>query len=297
MEDNYKERINSSLIYIENNLFSEITLDDVAQSAFMSPYHFHRVFQIKMGDSLMEYIKRRRFSEIVPEIYEGETRILDIAIRCGFNSHEAFTRSFKEFYNITPKKLRETMKKLPTYPSMVDRINWIDKMPVELDEPRVEYCETRTIVGVKQSIEINGYGIVKKILKTWKGFNRSIKKYTDLKGVDALGISIIDSDSTFSDGNYFTYFAGVDKNFLEQYPPELDHIVLESSKYLVFTYKGPTKRLRDAHDYIYTHWLPGHNITLTGNYSFEYYSCKSRLNQRNSNIEIWIPCTLTTSLS
>lgn len=289
MENDYRERINSSLIYIEKHLFSEITLDDISQSVYMSPYHFHRVFQLKMGDSLMEYIKRRRFSEIIPEIIKGESRILDIALKCGFNSHEAFTRSFKEFYNITPKRLKETKKRLPSYPSMVDRINWIDTMSVELAEPRLEKLDTRTIVGIKESIEINGYGIVKKILKIWKQFNRSIKKYTDLKGLDALGISIMDRDSTFSDGNCFSYFAGVDKNDLKQYPPELDHIVLESYKYLVFTYKGPTKRLRDAHDYIYSIWLPEHNIKLTGNYSFEFYSCKSRLNQRNSNIEIWIP--------
>ncbi len=289
MQDNYRERLNSSLIYIEENLFRNLSLNEIAEQAYFSAYHFHRIFQIKMGDSLMEYIKRRRFSTIIPDLLEGNKNILEIALDCGFNSHEAFTRSFKEFYNVTPSYVKKHQKNMPKYPSMVNKISWIDNMNIELDEPRVETLKSITLVGVEKSIKISGYGIISEIMKAWKQFRKVLKKYVIKKNYNAFGLSVLESDTSFEDGNNFIYFAGIDKNELRNYPTELHHRVLKSNKYLVFNYTGPSKRLRDAHDYIYSTWLPNNNVKPKGNFSFEYYTCKFGLNSRNSNIEIWIP--------
>ncbi len=95
-----------ALFEIEGRLRDRLTADDIAADAYFSKYHFGRQFREYVGDSVMDYVKKRRLSLAAKDVCHGRDTILEIALRHGYNSHEGFTRAFKTFYGITPSDCR-----------------------------------------------------------------------------------------------------------------------------------------------------------------------------------------------
>jgi AraC-like DNA-binding protein len=109
---NYFYRIQRSIDYIEENLNQVITLEDLASRAFFSPFHFHRIFQMVVGDTVMDYIRKRRLACAARYLIGSPKNILDIAVEYQFNTHNSFIRAFKKEYGITPKQYRNFQKQL-----------------------------------------------------------------------------------------------------------------------------------------------------------------------------------------
>lgn len=93
------------LDYIDGHLEESATVAQVAAAAGYSAFHFNRVFARHMGIPLMEYMRMRRLQHAAARVVAGD-RLLDIAIRFGFSSHEGFTRAFRRQYGISPKGFR-----------------------------------------------------------------------------------------------------------------------------------------------------------------------------------------------
>lgn len=101
--------IQKALDYIETHLCEEIDYAEVAKRAYSSSYHFQRVFGILFGITLGDYIRRRRLSLAAKELLCGE-KVLDVAVKYGYNTSESFSRSFFRYMGKLPsqvKKLKE----------------------------------------------------------------------------------------------------------------------------------------------------------------------------------------------
>lgn len=103
----YFERIRCAIDFTEANLGEEITLADLAGRAYFSVYHFHRVFQGVAGETVMEYVRKRRLTEAARDLIRTRRKIIDIALGYGFGSPETFTRTFRKAYGLTPGVYRE----------------------------------------------------------------------------------------------------------------------------------------------------------------------------------------------
>jgi len=103
----YREMIQQSLFYIETHLHEEIGLEEVASEALLSPYHYHRVFRNEVGMTVVDYIRNRRMSLASTSLRSTDAGILDIALACGFESQEAFTRAFRKCYGMPPGRFRK----------------------------------------------------------------------------------------------------------------------------------------------------------------------------------------------
>lgn len=103
---NYFERIQLAIDYVEQHLTDEIRLQQVAEQAYMSLSCFYRLFFSMTGYRVKEYIRARRISEAAQALISTDRRILDIALDYQFESHEAFTRAFKQITGHTPKACR-----------------------------------------------------------------------------------------------------------------------------------------------------------------------------------------------
>ena len=88
---NYPELMQKSIDFIEQNLTSDICVEDAAREAACSLYHYHRVFTALVGITPGEYIRKRRFSCAVHDILFTGDRVLDIAAKYGYESPESFT--------------------------------------------------------------------------------------------------------------------------------------------------------------------------------------------------------------
>lgn len=92
---NYAERIQDSIEFIRNDYGTSITLDDLAEKAFCSKYHYVRIFRSMVGESPMDYLRRYRLEKAVHEIIATKKSITEIALECGFNSSIVFCGCLK----------------------------------------------------------------------------------------------------------------------------------------------------------------------------------------------------------
>lgn len=100
---NYINEMQKAIDYIENNLDKDINFEKVSKEVGMSSFYFHRIFTAIIGISPTAYIRNRRLTVAAQEISKNNENILDIAVKYGFESHEAFSRAFKNFHGVVPK--------------------------------------------------------------------------------------------------------------------------------------------------------------------------------------------------
>lgn len=98
--------------FIEGKLDSEVTLKEIADIAGFSPFHFHRLFQSLTGETIVEYIRKRRLTNAALELVGTDKRIIDIAFDYNFESQESFTRAFKRHFGINPGQYRKDKPKV-----------------------------------------------------------------------------------------------------------------------------------------------------------------------------------------
>jgi len=107
--------IQQSIDYIEENLKEKISLEDLARRSYLSKYYFHRVFHQLVGETVMEYIRKRRLTEAAEELTESNSKIVDIALKYQFSSQEAFSRAFKRMFKVSPREFRKAQVKVLLY--------------------------------------------------------------------------------------------------------------------------------------------------------------------------------------
>ncbi|WP_455617754.1 helix-turn-helix domain-containing protein [Eisenbergiella sp.] len=99
-------RIQRAIDFVEDNIYDELNPDAIASQAYMSSFHFQRLFSVVCGVSLGEYIRNRRLTLSGTEIQHSDTKIIDIAFKYGYESPESFSRAFTRFHGISPMAAR-----------------------------------------------------------------------------------------------------------------------------------------------------------------------------------------------
>ena len=100
--------IQRAIDYVEEHITEEIDIEDVAAAAYSSPFHFQRVFGILCGLSLGDYIRMRRLSLAGEELSKGNAKIIDIALKYGYDTPESFSRAFTRFHGIAPSEAKHS---------------------------------------------------------------------------------------------------------------------------------------------------------------------------------------------
>lgn len=104
--------IQSAINYVEENLSEEINYADVAKRANCSSFYFQKLFTILCGMTLGEYIRCRRLTLAGGELSRSDCRVIDVAMKYGYESPESFTRAFSKFHGITPTEAKKDGTKL-----------------------------------------------------------------------------------------------------------------------------------------------------------------------------------------
>jgi len=104
----YSRRIGMAFEFIDNHLNQTIQLKDVASASHFSPYHFHRIFHSLVGETVNEYVFRKRIENAVKNLLgKPESSITEIAEAGGYSSSANFSKAFKSYFGITPSELRK----------------------------------------------------------------------------------------------------------------------------------------------------------------------------------------------
>lgn len=107
IQADYKNRINRVFEFIDENMESDLCLKTISEIAFFSPFHFHRVFKFITGETLNEYITRRRIEKSALELLHKNISTTEIAYKIGFSDNSSLSRAFKKYYGISPTEFRK----------------------------------------------------------------------------------------------------------------------------------------------------------------------------------------------
>ncbi|MFJ3501400.1 GyrI-like domain-containing protein [Streptomyces sp. NPDC090135] len=116
------ERLNRALDHIEEHLRGDLDPAELARIATTSEYHFRRLFSALAGMPLSEYVRRRRLTVAGAEVLAGERTLLEVAVRYGYGSGEAFARAFRAVHGVGPGEARRTGAALHSQPRMSFRL-------------------------------------------------------------------------------------------------------------------------------------------------------------------------------
>jgi len=112
---NWINDIQKAIYFIENNLLENISADDVASHIHSSTDYFQRIFNIVTGISISEYIRNRRLTLAGEELKNTQTKVIDIAMKYGYDSSDSFTKAFTRFHGITPASVKASVEELKNF--------------------------------------------------------------------------------------------------------------------------------------------------------------------------------------
>ena len=109
--------------YIENHLTEKIDYDIVSAQSFSSSYHFQRVFSILCGFTVGEYIRNRRLSIAGFELATTNAKVVDVALKYGYENPDSFSKAFKQFHGVLPSQVKKNDNTLKSFAPLVLKIS------------------------------------------------------------------------------------------------------------------------------------------------------------------------------
>ena len=103
----WNDGISRAIAYIEENLTEELDMDEIAARAYVSGFYFQKIFHVLCGFTVGEYIRNRRLTLAAQELCASDVKVIDLAIKYGYDSPDSFTRAFTRFHGVTPSAARK----------------------------------------------------------------------------------------------------------------------------------------------------------------------------------------------
>lgn len=282
----YYENILKATDYIEKNLTNNMNLSEIISCTGFSKFHFARIFKAISGYTITDYMRRRRITEAAKLLTNTNMRIIDIAVLYGYNSQEAFTRAFKEVFNVTPNNYRVKKLSLDNLNQLVlseDLLNL--KIEKESIEPIIVEKDSFLIAGLEYEGQNNNF----QIPKLWNSFcenmisiehliNKEVfyglERYNEISGQDFC----------------FKYLAGAEiAQCDDRIKKNMKIAKIERSKYAVFPIKAIIEEVPKTISKIYSVYLPKTALRIKGNYDFEYYDNSFKPNKNDALLYFYVP--------
>jgi len=287
----HENRISTAISFIEENLKNKLNLNLIAQEACYSKYHFSRVFLRITGDTVGDYVKKRRASESAHELLLTQKSILDIAFEYQFESQQAYTRAFKSVFEISPGKYRKKEHRLVPFEKYTLSHKDIDLLQNETltMEPKIITIEDKKLIGQKITTSLAD----DKTVAMWQKFMPRRKEIKNNRNSGYYSIQVYDEKVTlenFKNTTLIEKWAAVEVSDYDHIPNEMDTYTLEGGLFAVFIHIGPINIFHDTMNYIMHTWLPNSGYELDSRDIFMNMG-KKYLGpfHPKSEEEVWIP--------
>lgn len=276
------DRMNSVMDYIEANLTEDISYDTVARLACCGSYHFQRMFPFITGITLSEYIRRRRLTAAAFELQTADTKVIDLAMKYGYDSPEAFSRAFKKQHGAAPASARGIGISLTAYPRMTFQISIKGETEMHY---RIEEREEFTVFGVYTEISNDQETAFVQVPQFFRKcdedlvpdeINRLLGRFHDNLTISAV------YDFTETSAKYMLC------NFLPAgvTPPEkFTTLTVPAATWAIFD--APDLQIQNIRKRIWSEWFPVSEYETAEGAQFEMYYGLAQ--HDNGFGEVWVP--------
>ncbi len=275
--NSWTEGIQSALEYIESNLTEELKIENIASKAYVSSFHFQRIFNVLCGLTVGEYVRNRRLTLSAQELSSSNKRVIDIALKYGYDSPDSFTRAFTRFHGISPSVARQKGADLKSFAPL--KIKLTLEGGTMLDY-RIEEKLSFTIVGKMR--KFNTETSYDEIPKFWD-------EYAENGGNEIM--SAMYGLCWDGDGKNFEYYIGCNYMPFKPIPDGYTYKTIPAGTWAVFPCKGTLPQaLQTVNTQIWSEWLPNlKGYKLAGNYNLEVYPTPPQPDPDDNYCEIWVP--------
>ncbi len=272
----WMEGFQQSIDFIEANLSGVLETEAIAGIAALSPFYYQRIFGALCGMTVGEYIRARRMTLAAQELSGTEVKVIDVALKYGYDSPDSFAKAFQRFHGIPPSKAREAGAPLRSFAPLHIRIVLEGGKMLEY---RIVEKAPFTVMGIRR--RFNSETSYREIPKFWDEWKAQGEK------CPPLGIYGVCMDM---DGKDFDYWIADNYIPWEEIPEGCGTVVIPGGLWAEFPCRGPLPdSLQSVNTQIWSQWLPAlKGYRLAGNYSLEVYSPPTEDPQDWVNY-IWIP--------
>ena len=251
--------VNNAIAYMEDHLTDRIALEDISKSVNLSVFHFHRAFSMLTEMSPTDYLRKRRLSLAGAELADSDEKVIDIALKYGYETPESFSKAFTRYHGVSPMQVKKgsPIKFMSRYTV---------KMVVEggqIMEYRIEKWEATDLL-VHGKI-FHAETCETEIPKFWDEYyaNENYRKIPGYLGVCA---------QQKTDGDEFKYCIGCRAADVEGVPEGFEILHLPEYTWAVFKCVGPMPdAIQEMWETIYKEWLPVSDYELIPDFDIENY--------------------------
>ncbi|MFJ2263140.1 GyrI-like domain-containing protein [Streptomyces sp. NPDC087844] len=296
------ERLNEALEHIESRLDQPIEVTELARIAMTSEYHFRRLFSALAGLPLSEYIRRRRLTVAGAEVLARERTLLEIAVRYGYGSGEAFARAFRAVHGVGPGEARRTGTALTSQPRLSFRLVIEGSSSMRY---RIVQREAFQVVGKKIRVPLVHEGMNPEIANFIRSLTpetmRRIAAQSDLSDLSALSdqeprgiVGVSDNlDPSRAEGTELDYYHAVVTGTGTTPPEDLDTLTVPPGAWAVFESSGPFPlALQHMWRDVFTQWFPSNPYQSRP--GPEILRTHLSPDATEADAELWIPVERTT---
>lgn len=278
------QSIQKAIEYMEEHIMEKISYEDVAGQLYMSNYHFHRLFSMVAGITANEYIRRRKLSMAGQELILSDKKVIDIALKYGYESPESFTKAFSRFHGVTPNAAKHSGTVLQSFNRLVIKIKLEGGTVMEYKIIEKEKFKLLAKVQAFRNESISEEGNTE-IPDFWKqcgtnGVFEVLKKHTKIHDIYGACAPISKESTYFDYGIGMVYEGGI-------IPEGFRVWEVTPTLWAVFKCIGEDGGcIGETWDRIFNEFLPSSGYNIMDAVDFELYP-------KNSNsdcfCEIWIP--------
>jgi AraC family transcriptional regulator len=264
---------------IERNSEQPMTLNAIAEACGVSRSHLAFAFGAATGMPVMKYLRARRLTEAARSLAKGARDILSIALQAGYGSHEAFTRAFREQFNVAPENVRQRASLDGL--ALVTPIALTAKDAAALDPPRLASEGMLRVVGMTESCS---FDTTIQIPAQWQRFMLYYNAVPAKLERIPVGLA-----GAVDDEGRFSYTCGVEVSRFGDLPGELVKIELPPRSYAVFEHRGHVSTLYDTYSAIWNAALPSMGRTLADAPVIERHNPQFDPRTGEGGIALWVP--------
>jgi AraC family transcriptional regulator len=280
--------LNNVIEYIERNLDTTLDIDEIAKVAYSSRYHFQRIFHAITGFTVTEYIRNRRLSLAAEELAATDNKVIDVALKYGYESPEAFAKAFQRLHGILPSVLKKSNGKIKAFPKISFQISIKGE------------CEMIYRIVEKQGFKVFGIGFVTTKVNevAYMEIPKFINKIFENGTHDRINEIVGNPKGTLLDGFHYGFKEDGTRNYMmghempeTQIPDEFMKLQIPNLTWAVFEGHGAMPNnliIQDIWKSIYSEWFPSSGFEQVEGPCIEKNFWKDD-NLMKYTCEVWIP--------